>query len=275
MRDILAYANSFESWSPGLEYAARLAASFDAALTGIYIYPAPLPIAPTYVAADFLTYTIENTRRLEQSACAARTSFINWAAKLGVQKAAWQVAEGDVPHVLENIGNWHDLLVIDRTTEWPLESTPLLGQVILKSRLPCLIAPSTKAPSLSLDCIALAWNGSPEAIRSIHAAQPFLARAKRVVVLRGASRDAISEIGWKPEFELSDYLQRHGIRAEEKPLMANDEDAGAALLASAKAVGANMLVMGAYGRTRFSEWIFGGATRHVLNHADIPVFMRH
>jgi nucleotide-binding universal stress UspA family protein len=33
--------------------------------------------------------------------------------------------------------------------------------------------------------------------------------------------------------------------------------------------------MGAYGRNRFSEWIFGGATRHVLGHADIPVFMRH
>jgi len=34
-------------------------------------------------------------------------------------------------------------------------------------------------------------------------------------------------------------------------------------------------VMGAYGRARFSEWIFGGATRHVLEHARLPLFMRH
>mgnify|MGYP001549794865 CR=1 FL=1 len=274
MRDILAYANDFVSWSPGMEYAARLAATFDAALTGIYICPSPLMV-PSCETPELLTYAIEAARQLEEDAYAARTAFTTWAARLGVRRAAWQVAEGDVPHALEHIGNWHDLLVLDHTTEPPLEGVSLLGQIALTSRLPCVIVPSTKAPSLSLDCIALAWNGSPEAIRSIHAARPFLARAKRVVVLRGAPRDVISGIDWKPEFELSDYLQRHGIRAEERSLTANDADAGAALLASAKTAGADMLVMGAYGRTRFSEWIFGGATRHVLNHADIAVLMRH
>lgn len=274
MRDILAYANDFVSWSPGMEYAARLAATFDAALTGIYIYPSLL-MMPSNQAPEFLTYAIEAARQLEESAYAARTAFTTWATRLGVQKAAWQVAEGDVPLALEHIGNWHDLLVLDRTIEPLPEGVSLLGQIALTSRLPCVIVPSTKAPSLSLDCIALAWNESPEAIRSIHAARPFLARAKRVVILRGVPRDAISRVGWKPEFKLSDYLQRHGIRAEEQSLTASDADAGAALLASAKAVGADMLVMGAYGRTRFSEWIFGGATRHILNHADIAVLMRH
>jgi len=274
VRDILAYANNFESWSPGLEYAARLAATFDAALTGIYIQPSPL-VMPSYEIPELLTYAIEDARQLEERAYAAGTSFINWANKLGVQKAAWQVAEGDAPHALEHIGNWHDLLVLDRPPGQSLGNGSLPGQVILTSRLPCVIIPVWEAARPSLDCIALAWNGSPEAIRSIHAARPILARAERVVVLRGTPRNAISEIGWKPEFELSDYLQRHGIRAEEQPLMVDDQDAGAALLSSAKAVGAGMLVMGAYGRTRFSEWIFGGATRHVLNHADIAVLMRH
>jgi len=274
MRDILAYANNFESWSPGLEYAARLAATFDAALTGIFIQPTPL-VMPSYEIPELLTYAIEDARQLEERAYAAGTSFINWANKLGVQKAAWQVAEGDAPHALEHIGNWHDLLVLDRPSGQSLESVSLPGQVILTSRLPCVIVPTREAASPSLDCIALAWNESAEAIRSIHAARPILARAKRVVVLRGTPRNATSEVGWKPEFELSDYLLRHGIRAEERPLMVNDQDAGAALLSSAKVIGADMLVMGAYGRTRFSEWIFGGATRHVLDHADIAVLMRH
>ena len=274
MKDILAYANNFQSWSPGMEYAAHLAAAFDAALTGIYIVPSPL-VMPSYEAPELLTFAVESARQLEENACAARAPFIAWANQLGVQKAAWQVAEGDTSHALEHIGNWHDLLVLDRTADPPLESASLAGQIVLASKLPCVVVPPGKAPSLSLDCIALAWNGSPEAIRSIHAARPILARARRVVVLHGTPRVAMSEISWKPEFELSDYLQRHGIHAEEQQLIVHDEDAGAALLAAAKNAGANMLIMGAYGRTRFSEWIFGGATRHVLSHADIAVFMRH
>jgi nucleotide-binding universal stress UspA family protein len=33
--------------------------------------------------------------------------------------------------------------------------------------------------------------------------------------------------------------------------------------------------MGAYGRTRFSEWVFGGATRQVVAEAELPVLLRH
>jgi nucleotide-binding universal stress UspA family protein len=185
------------------------------------------------------------------------------------------VAEGSVPHALAHIGNWHDVIVLERTAEPLLENGSLLGQIVLGTDLPCVILPPKIADKVTLDCIALAWNGSPEAIRAIHSARPILARAKRVVILRGTPRDTISEIGWKPEFELSDYLQRHGIHAVEKPPVIHDGDAGSALLAAAKAAGADMLVMGAYGRTRFSEWIFGGATRHILSHADIVVLMRH
>ena len=53
------------------------------------------------------------------------------------------------------------------------------------------------------------------------------------------------------------------------------ERAGEALLEAARDVGADLLVMGAYGRSRFSEWALGGATRHVLTHAQMPVLMRH
>lgn len=275
MRDILVYANAFDSWSPGLTYAAHFAAAFDATLTGIYICPSPMTMVLSHEAPELAAYVIENIRELEECAYDARASFVSWANALGVRDAAWQVAEGDVPHTLGHAGNWHDLIVLERTAEPPLESGPVLGQIVLGTDLPCIIVPPRIADKVTLDCVALAWNGSPEAIRAIHSAWPILARAGRVVILRGTPRDAVREIGWKPEFELSDYLQRHGIHAEEKPLVTQDEGAGSALLAAAKAAGAHMLVMGAYGRTRFSEWIFGGATRHVLNHADIVVLMRH
>ena len=228
-----------------------------------------------YGTSELLASAIKSAREQEDHAYAAQAEFVDWAHALGVHDAAWQVAEGDVAQVLERVGNWHDLIVLERTVQPLLDNRPVLGQVALGSDLPCLILPPDTADRLPLDCMALAWNGSPEAMRAIHAARPMLARAKRVVILHGTPRDTISGIGWKPGLELSAYLQRHGVHAVEQPLAARDEDAGEALLAAAHAVGASVLVMGAYGRTRFSEWIFGGATRHVLKHADIPVLMRH
>ena len=126
-----------------------------------------------------------------------------------------------------------------------------------------------------LETIVVAWNGSPEAIRAIHAAAPLLARARRIVVLRGRERDQFSEIGWQPEFDLARYFEREDLKVETIAFRAGAEEAGAELLRAAASQHADLLVMGAYGRTRFSEWMFGGATRHVLTEASLPVLMRH
>jgi len=275
MRDILVHTENFESWTPAVEYAARLAAAMDAALTGVYVCPSPMAAMPAYDAPGLLANLLESTRQLNDLAFAAGNSFVALANRFGVGKAAWQVAEGYLPGVLEHIGNWHDLLVLDRATNAPWGSAPALGNVVLTAGLPCITIPPETTTDFGLDCIALAWNGSAEAIRAIHAARSLLVRSRRVVVLHGEHRHPFSEIGWRPEFNLNDYLQHHGILVEEQPFTTNSDEAGEALLDAAAKLDANMLVMGAYGRTRFSEWVFGGATRHVLGNAVIPVLMRH
>jgi nucleotide-binding universal stress UspA family protein len=275
MQDILAYVENSESWAPSVEYAARLAAAFDASLTGAYVCPSPVAVMPAYDAPGLLANLIESTRQLEDIAFAARGSFISWAEGMGVPRASWQVAEGYLPSVLEQIGNWHDLLVLGRAVDAPWGTAQTLGNLVLSAGLPCIVVPPQHAGGFALDSVALAWNGTAEAIRAIHAARPLIRRAGRVVVLRGENRHPASGVGWKPEFELSAYLQHHGIQAEEQSIASTDDDAGASLLDAASKLHADLLVMGAYGRTRFSEWIFGGATRHVLGHASMPVLMRH
>jgi nucleotide-binding universal stress UspA family protein len=275
MQDILAYTDNFDNWSPGMEYAARLAAGFGAGLTGIYVCPPPTVAIAPYEMPDLMTDFMASTHQLEDLAENARSSFIDWTGRLGVRESGWQVAEGYVPKVLEYIGNWHDLLVLERAAEVAWGTAPALGNIVLTTRMPCIVVPPRMTGIRSFDCMALAWNGSAEAIRAIHAARPFMARARRVVVLRGERRDLFSEIGWRQEFDLSDYLHRHGIEAEERAFMPGEQAAGAALLEVAAELGADLLVMGAYGRARFSEWIFGGATRHVLANASVPVLMRH
>lgn len=274
MRDFLVYADNFTVCTPSMDYAMRLAASFEGRVTGVFVCPSPVGTMPPYDAPQLFSTIIEEIRELEEQACGGGAAFGARAAELSVRKALWQVAEGSLASVLAHLGNWHDVVVLGRDPDTSVGTAATLGSAVLGSRMPCIIVP----PGVSeprFDCVVLAWNGSPEAIRAIHAARPILARAKRVVVLAGERREHFSEMGWKPEFELDAYLHNHGLAFERRDLETPDDDAGKALLAAASALHADMLVMGAYGRARFSEWIFGGATRHVLVEAEIPVFLRH
>ena len=119
MRDILAFATSFSAWDGSVAYAADLAARVDGALTGAYVHPSPLYMMPPYASPDLLEAVIENAREIERIAHAAEASFVAWAGTIGARRAAWQVAEGHVPETLAHIGNWHDLLVIERNPDAP------------------------------------------------------------------------------------------------------------------------------------------------------------
>ncbi|WP_049622499.1 universal stress protein [Frateuria defendens] len=275
MRDILVYVRHFDPWTRATQYGVRLAALLRGAVTGVYAYPSPLNYgAPIDLAPEVLAVMLENTRSLEARALQREEPFVSWATSQGAEQAAWLVAEGEPARVLAHLGVWHDLLVLDRSESAHQGSPSDLASLLLAADLPCILVPASDVGELRLDCIAIAWNGAPEAVRAIHASLPLLQRAGRVVLLAGAQREYYG-VAWKPPFDIDLYLKRHGVRAERVPLSADDEYAGVALLAAAEKLSANLLVMGAYGRSRFSEWILGGATREVLAGAGLPVFLRH
>ena len=85
----------------------------------------------------------------------------------------------------------------------------------------------------------------------------------------GKSADALD----LPPVKGADYLSRHGIACEMVELECGDKDVAATLLGAAEARKAGLIVMGAYGRTRLTERIFGGATRRMLSDVRIPLLM--
>jgi nucleotide-binding universal stress UspA family protein len=78
-----------------------------------------------------------------------------------------------------------------------------------------------------------------------------------------------------PGADISLYLARHGVKAEATQVFADDIDVGDMLLSRASDLGSDLLVMGAYGRSRLSELVLGGATRQILSEMTIPVLMSH
>ena len=276
MKDIVVYSESFKSWFPHVEYAIRLAATFDANVTGVCVCPSPEAAMSVYDAPALVQESITEARQLMGDAYAAEASFLALARELGVTDAFWQVADGDVPHSMKLIGNWHDLLVLGRTPDLAWSSSSAIGDIMLGcGGVPCLVVPEMRVKPPTLNRIAIAWNGSAEALRAVHAALPMLIRAWKVVILNRGGNRASPMDQWLPGFELAGYLQRHGVTAETHVLPDRGEAIGSDLLHAAEDAQADLLVMGGYGHAQLREWILGGATREVLEKATIPVLMRH
>lgn len=272
MRDILVHIEDYRKRPAHVVYAARLAASFDARLRALCTLSLP---GELFASAKALDDVLARLRAEQEAALAQEKQFGEWTGSLGVRKCAWQVASGALTDALPCLGSWHDLLVLGHAPGDSVNRLVWMGELLLQADTPCLVVPAAYAADERPRRIALAWNGSPEAIRAIHASLPLLEKAERVVVLRGRSRWLDSRIELTPPFDIDQYLTWVGVMAEHRQMDASDQDAGAALLETTDNEAIDLLVMGAYGRTRFGEWMFGGATRHVLQHAQIPLLMRH
>ncbi|HEV2540116.1 MAG TPA: universal stress protein [Frateuria sp.] len=275
MYDILVNTIDFENWPRATQYGTQLAGLLQASVTGAYVYPSPLYATPSFSTPELIEAMLETCRTLEAGALAAERPFVSWASGMGIEHAAWVVGQGNLAEALVQIACWHDLLVLERNPERTWASPSDLAELILAVGLPCIVVPPRPVQAVSLSHVAVAWNGSSEAIRAVHAALPVLQRAHEVLLLRGAPKETFQEVTWKPPFDIDAYLKRHGIRARSQDLLANEHGAGEALLEQADRFHADLLVMGAYGRSRFSEWALGGATRHVLWNARLPVLFRH
>jgi nucleotide-binding universal stress UspA family protein len=136
-----------------------------------------------------------------------------------------------------------------------------------------MFVPPASKPG-KFETIFVAWKNTREAARAVAEAMPFLQRASQVIVGLVEEEGASEQFGIEPGADIGRYLSRHGVAAEIRPIN-GWVYAGEALLNEAQRTGAQMIVMGGYGHSRFREWVLGGATRHLLTHAGVPVLMAH
>lgn len=150
----------------------------------------------------------------------------------------------------------------------------LLEATLFEGHASTIIVPDTAKSAGKPKRIVVAWNESLEALNAIRAALPLLKTAELVNITiidpptHGANRS-------DPGGPLSQMLARHGVNAEISVLAKSLPRVSDVLSRQIVDTNADMLVMGAYGHSRFREAILGGATRHMLENAEIPVFMAH
>ncbi len=140
---------------------------------------------------------------------------------------------------------------------------------------PVLLNAEANAKAMAPDNVFVAWNNSLPASRAIRAALPILKTAKEVTIACFDADASQFADGESPGADLATWLSHHGCKITVQEYASGRHTIGQAMLERAGERTADLIVMGAYGRSRWNERIFGGSTETMIQQQDFPVLLSH
>ncbi len=275
-RDILIQVDTSPASRARVTAAAALAGRSGAQLTGVFLkseflrnYMAGEAIV--YTATDVLDLLVKDHLAAVAVACEdARATFESLAGDAGVG-SRWLTLDGDDGEALAAAARRFDLTVI------PPEMTASLGwrrimaaDIGLACGGPILVMPEQETAPTVGERVLVAWKGTRESARALHDAWPLIAAAKEVHVLVVAPE---GEGG--PEGLLQRHFEQHGCKPNLMVDRGHDGTAADILRRQATSLGADLVIMGLYGRPRLQELVLGGVTREMLGAPPAPLFLSH
>lgn len=227
--------------------------------------------ASAIVLQDTITRANEEAHAIEAAAEEVlKTSALRWGSETGVAQLA------DLGRHVAARARFSDLVILPKPygEGRGAELEAVTEAALFDGHTPSIIVPDGNGPVPQPKRVMVGWNESIEALSAVRAALPLLTQADAVHVVvidpptHGPNRS-------DPGGMLSQYLARHDVKAEIDVLSKTLPRVSDVLMRHATDMDADMLVMGAYGHSRFREAIFGGATRNMLEQATLPVLMAH
>jgi nucleotide-binding universal stress UspA family protein len=251
-----------------LDCAADLARAFGGHIIGLQVTPLSDLIGGDAFGGVFVLPAVLD-------AVAERETAIRRAFEARMARAAisWEFRHEDGPPaaVVARHSRLADVVVVAQPGE---RSAGLshLGELVLSSSAPLLVTPRGLRAFNPAGKAIVAWNGSPEASAAVRAALAMLKRAGEVTILAAEEPDAPWDI---PPTGLAEFLSRHDIHASTERVSATSANLPHTILREISDRQPDYLVMGAYGRSRASEWLLGGVTRRMLSELPVPILMSH
>ncbi len=275
LAEILVFVDGRTETAGILEFAGTVAEEHSAHLIGIFMQP-EIPATPTETFARGLGIVEvigEHRAELEKIEVEHRTRFEDIVRRHGV-RSEWR----SLSYLSSEVGvhaYYADLVIVARPNSTGQTAGPpgLAESLILTSGRPIIMFPPNGTVS-QVRRILVGWNARREAVRAVADALPLLVRAEAVEVLV-VNDERNSDHGQEPAADIARHLARHGAQVEVRTLSSGGagEEVGRFLLSQAITFGADLVVMGAYGHSYLSEWMFGSVTRTVLREASLPVLM--
>lgn len=262
---------------PHLATAAAMAEARDAHLTAVCLGIDRTNPGAYYAGASAIALQ-ESMGRAQEDAReaekAAEKTLSTWSTPYETQTIVAQI--GSLGPVVGEHAYLSDLVVLPKPygEGRGVEDVVITEGALFRTRVPILVLPERDATDVAPRNVVVGWNESPQALAAIRASIPFLVEADQVDIAiidpptHGADRS-------DPGGALAAMLSRHGIRANVTVLAKTMSRISDVIMRHLDDKSADMLVMGAYGHSRFIEAVLGGTTRNLLEQADIPVLMAH
>ena len=149
----------------------------------------------------------------------------------------------------------------------------VLDGALFASPAPVILAGKNRKVTLAPKTVLVAWNSKLEAGAAVRQSMDILAQAENVHVVVVDPNATPYAMGEEPGADVATYLSRHGVKVTVETLASGGRDPALVLQRHATDIGAELIVMGAYGHSRLRERIFGGTTQTMLGHVDTPVLM--
>lgn len=246
-----------------------LCLGIDPNQTGYY-YIGAAPLAPVILQ--------ESLDQARQDAIAAESAA---RTRLNAEDIRWAIDTaiahmGAVGPQVGRLARFSDLVIAAQPlkNDGSASQKQILEAALFEGRAPVLVLPPAMHEATFGQRITIAWNQSDEAMTAVRAALPFL-QAATFVDIAVVAPPAHGPERSDPGGMLSQYLARHGVRCEVSVLARTLPHVADQLCRHAEDVGSDMIVMGAYGHSRFREAILGGTTREMFQIAQIPVLTSH
>lgn len=276
-KSILVHLDTSKAVHARFELALRLAKQFDAYLTGLFSVFQPDPRSLN-VMAGTADYYIEHEKiRAEERGAIERL----FHAELARAKVAgqWKLAAEYANIAVPEAARLADLTIIGQENPYDPESfvaDQFVENLVLSAGRPVLLVPyAGQFPTVGSN-VLFAWDGSREATRALHDALPFLAHAKRITVFSVNPLEGEPPASRVPGADIAAIIARHGANVVTEAIEGvRGVPIGEMLLSRASDLGADLIVMGCYGHSRWRELVLGGATRSILKSMTVPVLMSH
>lgn len=278
-KTVLVHVNQSRHSQERIKIAANIAMRESAHLVGAAATAVPLELyLPGALGENnaSLPVYLEFVRERAKSALAEFESIVQ---RMGAASVEQRIVDDEAGAGIALQARYSDLVVIGQTN--PDESLPDVKNnfpeyVVMNSGRPVLIVPYAGRFDSVGGRVLVAWDASMEATRAVTAAIPLLKRANLVQVAVFNPRIGGQRHGEQPGADIALYLARHGIEVEvTRQTTGADIGIGNALLSHAADFGADLIVMGGYGHSRFREVLLGGVTDTILKSMTVPTLMAH
>jgi nucleotide-binding universal stress UspA family protein len=270
MKTILIPAEDHDAMPAVLEAARLIAKHFNSYMEGFAVRPLSVAVEPGMLLSTDDGETASQARGQFEAFMRAHDVPAG-GQEPAVYSYGWPRAEAAPDTFIGSCGRTFDLIALGRPGREPQNPRMApLESALFESGKPVLIVPSAVPKTIARN-VLIAWNGSTEQARSNTAALPLLHLAEKVTVLS-------VEGGMTPGPSGEDaarHLRRNGIKASALTAKPASRSTGECILDHAASLGCDLLVKGAYTQSRLRQMMFGGATRHILANAAVPILMAH